>query len=489
MKVNLMYETKDFKFDENEDLSCDLIKDLEFDRILDCMADGDKYVKAVVTKAFLTPLKTPEEIVFRQEILKDCLAHPQEIQTLYGFSDIFKERKRKVWGILSSAYSSATFSSAAEVLRIYMDGLYELRAMSDDKLSKFQSRGFLDFASCIQKELTDEYLKETTKLLKELKDEKEMLISAKFGEDLQGVSYVYRRKSESASHLRWWMAPSYTIPDRDERGGDDISRRKDLAIDEAANALAQAAESLEKFFEQLKCELALYVGAIRLYEALTKSGAQLCFADMLPSSEKTRRWSELSDVSLSLLKNGKVVGNKIEECEKQLFIITGANQGGKTTFLRSMGQAQVMAQSGLFVCAREFKAPVRRKIFTHFKKEEDDTIKSGKLDEELGRLSRIVDEIEPESMILFNESFSSTNEREGSEIFRQITNAFLESEIEIFSVTHLYAYAMEFEEEKKATYLRAERKEDGERTFVLVPGVPKETAFSEDIYKKIFKEN
>lgn len=488
MKVNLMYENKDFVFDENEDLSCNLIKDLEFERVLDCMAGGDKYVKAVCEKAFLTPLQSPEEIVFRQDILKDCLAYPEEMRKLYGLSDLLKEKRRKVWGILSSAYSSATFSSAVEVLKIYMDGLMEIKSMANESLSKFQSKGFLNFVSCIQRELTEDYLKEVSKLLKELKDEKEILISAKFGEDLQGTSYVYRRKSDSASHIRWWMAPSYTIPDRDERGGDDISRRKDLAIDESANALAQAAEYLGKFFEQLKCELALYVGAVNLREQLSKNEVNVCFPDLLDAGEKTRCWKELRDISLVLLKQDKIVGNEMEECQKLLFVITGANQGGKTTFLRSMGQAQVMAQSGIFVCSEVFQAPVRKKIFTHFKKEEDDTIQSGKLDEELGRMSEIVEEIEPESMILFNESFSSTNEREGSEIFRQITKAFLESRIEIFSVTHLYTYAMEFQEEKEAAYLRAERKDDGKRTFHLVPGVPKETAFSEDIYKKIFTE-
>jgi len=75
-------------------------------------------------------------------------------------------------------------------------------------------------------------------------------------------------------------------------------------------------------------------------------------------------------------------------------VITGANQGGKSTFLRSI--------------------------------EEDTTMKSGKLDEELSRMSDIIDHITSYSMVLVNESFAATNEREGSEIARQIITALLE---------------------------------------------------------------
>jgi DNA mismatch repair ATPase MutS len=55
-------------------------------------------------------------------------------------------------------------------------------------------------------------------------------------------------------------------------------------------------------------------------------------------------------------------------------------------------------------------------LFTHYKREEDTAMESGKFDEELSRMSTIVDELTPDAMVLFNESFAATNEREGSEI-------------------------------------------------------------------------
>ncbi len=65
------------------------------------------------------------------------------------------------------------------------------------------------------------------------------------------------------------------------------------------------------------------------------------------------------------------------------FYVTGANQGGKSTFLRSIGLSQLMMQCGMFVPAKYLCSNICESIFTHYKREEDTTMSSGKLDEEL----------------------------------------------------------------------------------------------------------
>ena len=115
-------------------------------------------------------------------------------------------------------------------------------------------------------------------------------------------------------------------------------------------------------------------------------------------------------------------------------------------------------------------------------------MRSGKLDEELGRMSDIVDALKPNSLILFNESFSATNEREGSEIARQIVCALLEKGIKVFFVTHLYELAHSLYAKKmgNAIFLRAERQDDGERTFRVIEGEPLQTSYGEDLYHRVF---
>jgi DNA mismatch repair ATPase MutS len=176
--------------------------------------------------------------------------------------------------------------------------------------------------------------------------------------------------------------------------------------------------------------------------------------------------------------------------QKDLFIITGANQGGKSTFWRSIGLAQLMMQSGMFVPAETFTANVCDGLFTHYKREEDTTMTSGKLDEELSRMSEIIGHITPNALLLFNESFAATNEREGSEIAGQINRALLEKSLKVFFVTHLYEFAHRFYTKhlENAIFLRAERKANGTRTFKITEGEPLKTSFGVDVYHKVFDQ-
>jgi DNA mismatch repair ATPase MutS len=238
----------------------------------------------------------------------------------------------------------------------------------------------------------------------------------------------------------------------------------------------------------LRTELAFYVGCVNLHEHLVEKGEPTCFPLPAVAEQRQHSFEGLYDVCLSLSLDRRVVGNEVNADEKDLAIITGANQGGKSTFLRSIGLAQLLMQCGMFVPAESFCANVANGLVTHYKREEDRTMKSGKLDEELRRMSEIADHVTPNSLLLFNESFAATNEREGSEIARQIVSALLERRMKMFFVTHLYEFAHRFSGDgmTNAIFLRAERQPDGSRTFKLIQGEPLETTYGEDLYQKIF---
>jgi DNA mismatch repair ATPase MutS len=238
----------------------------------------------------------------------------------------------------------------------------------------------------------------------------------------------------------------------------------------------------------LRTELAFYLGCLNLYKQLAQMGAPMSFPLPVAPGEHRHSFKGLYDVCLALTMKQNVVGNDVNGDSKDLVIITGANQGGKSVFLRSIGLSGLMMQSGMFVPAESFCSNVCNGLFTHYKREEDATMRSGKLDEELSRMSDIVDNITTNSMLLFNESFAATNEREGSEIARQIVCALLEKGIKVFFVTHLYEFAHGFYDKgtENAIFLRAERQSDGRRTFKLIEGEPMQTSYGEDLYDKIF---
>ena len=194
--------------------------------------------------------------------------------------------------------------------------------------------------------------------------------------------------------------------------------------------------------------------------------------------------TDLRDACLELQSPDPVVGNDVQGDGKSLVIITGANSGGKSTFLRSVGVAQLMMQCGLFVTAGSYRADAARGIFTHFIREEDPGMTSGRLDNELWRMSATADHIGPHCLMLFNESFAGTNEREGSEIGHQVVRALLDAKIKVFFVTHRFDFADRFHRRhaRSTLFLRAERRPDGGRNYQLAVKEPLPTSFGEDLY-------
>lgn len=485
MNVQLLFENKNFEPENIPELFWkDQFADLEADPVLNTMAGKDKTILQVCRQLLADSLCREAEISYRQDILKDCIDQPEHIRKIYALCEDASEDRNRCRYRIDSPHLPSVFSSAVTLLQIDFTALTEILALISKASGNYHSRGLKKLTSMLQNELSDDYLKRVHALLKESGSMDSFLISAKPGNYLQGTSYTLRRLPGFRTKKDWLFAPSYTLAEQDHRGEEDLEFRKDRALLDAADSLVQAAEDLEAFLHQFKTELSFYVGALNLYDALKKNNLPVCFP--VPQKDPEWSWINLYDGSLGLLTGEKTVGNTLNTDRKKLILITGANQGGKTTFLRSVGQCQLMAQCGLFVCAAGCKFPIRRRVFTHFKREEDKEMNQGKLEEELARMSSIIDSLQPDDLILFNESFSSTNEREGSELFIQITRALTDRNISVFSVTHLFDYASSFSKNENTLFLRAQRKEDGQRTFLMEQGLPLRTSYGEDIYESVF---
>jgi DNA mismatch repair ATPase MutS len=496
MKAFLMYKDQDF--DPRRKLpwnASELIDDLELDALFDAMSRRDQLLFEVAKSTLLSSLTNdPTTILYRQDILKDCLRNPFIVRGIYHLAArVMKSEKEHYWSFLSD-YPSAILDRSISVLKMLVTALKELRNIVTVQAAKFQSEGFTMLFSTLKTELSDEYFAAIQNHLKALKFRNGVLISAELGLGNKGANYVLcQSQKEDQSWIEQVLPDRLSggvihIHPRDEAGAKALSELRDRGIHLVANALAQSVDHMVSFFDMLRTELAFYLGCLNLHERVSQMGEPLSFP--LPVAARERRFSckELYDVCLALNIQRKVVGNDMNADDKQLVIITGANQGGKSTFLRSVGLAQLMMQSGMFVPAESFSANVCSDIFTHYKREEDPTMKSGKLDEELSRMSQIVDNLRSRSLLLCNESFAATNERKGSEIARQIVTALLEKQIKTFFVTHLYQLAHGFYQKKNASalFLRAERQPDGERTFKLIEGEPLQTSYGEDLYKGIF---
>lgn len=501
MKVFLMDRDRDFNPEQKPPTNeAALTQDLELNTLFNAMAQGDHYLFTVARTALLTSLTSltnPDAIRYRQSVLADCLDQSATVRQIYDLTVEALEAQRKIWGFWAKSPESILHHSI-QVLELLADYLKQLRKIANDSAGHFHSEGFTRLFAMLAQELTDDYFEAIAEHLRELQFRRGVLISARLGTGAKGTDYVLLQPRPM--HWRDWLSliaatgrSGYTfhIAERDESGARALADLRGQGINLVANALTQSRDHILSFFSVLRAELAFYVGCLNLHARLREKGEPVCIPVPLALDEPMLSAEGLYDACLSLRIGERVVGNTVNADHKSLVIVTGANQGGKSTFLRSVGVSQLMMQSGMFAPAVSFRANACDGIFTHYKREEDASMQSGKLDEELSRMSAIADTITPHALLLCNESFAATNDREGSEIARQIVRALIEAGVKVFFVTHLFdfahgLYAQGLAGLDTALFLRAERRSDGQRTFRLIEGEPLPTSYGEDSYQRIF---
>lgn len=497
MKTRLMFDDRDFQLEHKERVGeQDLIADLELATLWDAMAVGDELVNASARTAMLAGLTTVDQIRYRQAVLTDCLRQPAVVREIYGLAVQAIAEERKIWRAYSNR-GEALLHRSMKVLELFVPILQQLRGLTEDHSGGFTSPGFTRFFDTLRRELDDDYFDEIAQHLRQLRFRDGVLMSARLGERSQGIDYVLRTPRPENRGRFLFRRPairkptySYTVPPRDDAGGQALGRLRDRGLTLVANALGQSTDHILSFFAALRTELSFYVGCLNLHDRLAAKAEPECLPEPHPLG--TRSWAAraLSDPCLSVRIPQRVQGNDLRADGKPLIIITGANQGGKSTFLRSLGVAQLMMQAGMFVSAESFSATVATAVFTHYKQEEDATMTSGKFDEELARMSTIAEHITSGDLLICNESFAATNEREGSEIASEFLHAMKDIGVTVAYVTHLYDLAHRYQQRHAETtlFLRADRGTDGRRPFRLTEAEPLPTSYGEDLYWRTFND-
>ena len=471
-----------------------LVQDLDVETLVQAMAAGDIFLFRAGWHAMLASLDDPEAIRYRQEVLADCIAQPAVIREIYALSVAAIEGERREWLTRDSLHAETSLHRSLTVLRLFLAQLRELRHIADEHRAAFRSAGLTRFLGMVASELDDPCLGAMEDHLDRLRLKGGLWLRARMGPLHTDTTHTLCRPRVAAAQtwrerlgLGGRSALTYEVSALDRHGLEALGELRDRGIAPTADALEEAVDDLLAFFGQLRGELGFYVGCLNLHEELARRGVPTCFPDPEPTGPILSAQG-LCEPALSIRSPEPVVGNDLAADGALLLVITGANGGGKSTFLRSVGLAQLMMQCGMFVAAKSFRADLRTDVFTHFKREEAATLRSGKLDEELDRMSAVVDRLTPDGIVLLNESFASTNEREGSEIARQIVRALLHLGVKVCYVTHMHDLAAGFAREAlpEARFLRAERLSDGRRTFRMIQGEPEPTSHGEDVYRRVF---
>ncbi|GHU36617.1 hypothetical protein FACS1894105_07260 [Clostridia bacterium] len=210
-----------------------------------------------------------------------------------------------------------------------------------------------------------------------------------------------------------------------------------------ARRLSAAYEHLIDLFLDLAGEMRFYRFALNLIDYMRRQHVPNCFAKITDTEKQSARFTDLTDLTLAKYDDsGKnsvtVVRNNFGmEETTSVSLITGGNQSGKTTFLRAFGSALILARAGLPVPARDAEVSLFGKLYTHFQRFDDELHNEGQLDTELAEMEKIVYTAKSDSVILMNESFSSTGLKDATGIAVDILSALENMGVKVIFVTHI----------------------------------------------------
>ena len=253
------------------------------------------------------------------------------------------------------------------------------------------------------------------------------------------------------------------------------------------------------FLLGLMPEIEFVVKGAELQQKLAARGCPLCTPTLLPMEERIFRATGLYNpaVALKLAAGEEVVPNDIafdrSPENAMIYVLTGPNRGGKSVITCAIGLCQVMLQLGMYLPAVTCEISPADGIFTHFPTGADDTIDKGRLGEECARLGEIFDAVTPHSLVLLDESLSSTGSYEASYIAAEVLAGLAQAGCRCLFSTHLHELAAEIDRlnaESARTggvhidTLVAGIMGEGKRSFRIVRAKPDGKSYARDIAER-----
>jgi len=414
----------------------DFFGDLNLDQLVEAMTAGrDQYRLEPI---FYAPLHDLETVDYRHEVLRDLEETPIR-QAVTGFAarmrrmrDHLDQVKKLHYGLQKQAWFLDAVALYSEAVRTLGSELAE---------SEPASRGFRALCDYLGAYVASEAYRTAAEETRSLKGE---LATVHYAVRIQGARVTVTQFDGEADYgaeveeafekFKQGSVKNYLVnlPDPGDMNHVEAQILDCVAhlYPDLFSALARYCKRHDDYIDptvaRFDREVQFYLAYLELMERLKDAGLPFCYPDVstTPGQIVAR---DTFDIALANKLGGKVVRNDFHlEQPERVFVVTGPNNGGKTTFARTFGQVHYLASLGLQVpgCAARLFLPDR--IYTHFEREEDIETLRGKFEDELVRVHEILERATSRSVVVMNESFSSTSLNDALFVGTQVVRRILE---------------------------------------------------------------
>jgi DNA mismatch repair protein MutS len=411
--------------------------DLNLDQVVaSIVARRDEYD---LTGFFYAPLRSVAAVEYRQEVFRD-LEQGDVREAVRAFAERMQRMRRLLGLAQKQHYKYEKERWFLDAAAIYGDAVSSLaRALVDLELSSPGFQGLRDYvASYTASERFTSLAAETTSVLEGLAQVKytvrirgrRVTVSAYRGERDYSVeverTFERFRQGQVESH-RFKLPDSGSMDHVEARIAERVTRLYPDAFRALDTFVERQRDLLDRTIVRFDREVQFYLAYAEHTERLAAGGSSFCYPTVSEGSNEISA-EEAFDIALA----AKLVGETPALVRNDFFlrgservaVVTGPNQGGKTTFARMFGQLHYLASLGLPVPAQTARLFLPDRLFTLFEKEEDISTLRGKLEEELVRVRDILQQASGDSIVILNEIFTSTTLDDaiylGTEVLQQI---------------------------------------------------------------------
>ena len=506
-------------------LSNPAVEDLALERIVQALDVTGRHAGAIRTILCQLCLE-PAVIQYRQEVLADLLALPELVAELQA---LMPELAALLAPGSTWPGESPLMPAVARLAELdrYVACLDQLKVVLDNAAS-IRSRGLRELQAAITTLAADRDIVALRAELPALRDliseASSVTIGLNLGRDLQPESATIvevnpfpfrgartllgRLLPGSAGAGPTGVGPLHHVGPvalrRDSQLYKDLQRLLESVAQPLIRALARYRELNAGSLGALEREFAWYTGAALLIGRMQARGIEFCCPEIVPTGAPVLEVTGAVNLALALQLHGPqpaghladhIVANDIGfDQSARLLIVTGPNRGGKTTYCRAVGQAQVLFQSGLYIPGSAARLSPCDGVWTHFPLPETDRPGAGRLDEEVRRLRQLFSETTTASLILLNEPLTSTSERDALPIATGIVRALQMLGARTVLVTHLHELALAIPDlneqgpdgcQIRSMIALATSDEQGMHgTFRIVPGLPTGRSYADEIARQ-----